>query len=84
MAIELIAKIKPKNNNTFAMVDAEDVETPDGGRLTDYLPIILTQSEYNTLINGGTITLNGKEIAYEENRIYMIKRPIDALATETT
>lgn len=76
MAIELIAKIKPKNNGSFAMVDAEDVETPDGGRLLDYLPVILTQSEYDTLVDGGTITINGKDVSYEENRIYMIKRPV--------
>ena len=30
MAIELISKIKPKNNGDFAMVDAEDVELSDG------------------------------------------------------
>lgn len=36
MAIELIAKIKPKNNGTFPMVDAVDVEMPDGSRLSDF------------------------------------------------
>lgn len=36
MAIELISKIKPKNNGTFPMVDAEDVEMPDGTRLSDF------------------------------------------------
>lgn len=35
MAIELISKIKPKNNGTFPMVDAEDVMMPDGSRLSD-------------------------------------------------
>ena len=35
MAIELIDKIKPKNNGSFAMVDAADVEMPDGTRLSD-------------------------------------------------
>ncbi len=38
MAIELIDKIKPKNNGTFAMVDAEDVAMPDGTRLSEYNP----------------------------------------------
>lgn len=38
MAIELIDKIKPKNNGSFAMVDAEDVAMPDGTRLSDYNP----------------------------------------------
>ena len=35
MAIELISKIKPKNGGDFAMVDAEDVEMPDGTRLSE-------------------------------------------------
>ena len=35
MAIELISKIKPKNNGTFPMVDAEDVLMPDGSRLSN-------------------------------------------------
>lgn len=33
MSIELIDKIKPKNNGTFALVDAHDVAMPDGTRL---------------------------------------------------
>lgn len=36
MAISLIDKIKPKNNGTFALVDAVDVEMPDGKRLSDW------------------------------------------------
>lgn len=35
MAIEVIAKIKPKNNGDFALVDAKDIELPDGSRLSD-------------------------------------------------
>ena len=35
--IELIAKIKPKNKGKFALVDAEDVEMPNGKRLTEEL-----------------------------------------------
>ncbi len=35
MAITLIDKIKPKNNSGFALVDAADVEMPDGTRLSD-------------------------------------------------
>lgn len=38
MAIELIDKIKPKNNGSFPMVDAEDVLMPSGKRLSE-LPI---------------------------------------------
>lgn len=33
MAIELIDKIKPKNGGSFPLVDAADVEMPDGKRL---------------------------------------------------
>lgn len=32
MAIDLIDKIKPKNNGTFAMVDAQDVQVDDAGK----------------------------------------------------
>ena len=38
MAIELISKIKPKNGGTFPMGDAEDVEMPDGSRLSEFDP----------------------------------------------
>lgn len=38
MAIELISKIKPKNNGTFALVDAADVEMPNGSRLSEFNP----------------------------------------------
>lgn len=38
MSVELIDKIKPKNNGSFALVDAEDVEMPDGTRLSEYTP----------------------------------------------
>lgn len=48
MAIELIAKIKPKNNGTFALVDAEDVQVGDK-RLPDILPVFMTKAEYDAL-----------------------------------
>lgn len=35
MPIELIDKAKPKNNGAFALMDACDVEMPDGSRLSD-------------------------------------------------
>lgn len=37
MAISLIDKIKPKNNGSFAMVDAQDVDMGDGKRLPEAL-----------------------------------------------
>lgn len=71
MPLMIDAKIKPAGN--FAAVDAKDVDV-DGETLLNYIPIILTQEEYNTLVDGGTITINGQEMPYEENRIYMIKK----------
>ena len=61
---------------TEITVDAEDVRVNAEESLLNYIPIILTQEEYDTLVSGGTITLNGQPISYEPNRIYMIKRPI--------
>lgn len=64
-----------RGDGTWDRVDAEDVWV-NNETLLNFIPIILTQDEYNTLAGGGTIELNGQEISYEENRIYMIKRPI--------
>ena len=35
--VEVIAKIKPKNNGNFALIDAPDVEFEDGVRLDEKL-----------------------------------------------
>lgn len=35
MAIYLIDKIKPKNSGSFALMEAADVEMPDGSRLSE-------------------------------------------------
>lgn len=67
MAIELIAKIKPKNGGSFAMVDAEDVAYKDG-RLIDYMPVCLTQEEYDALVADGNIN---------ENTPYLIRREVE-------
>jgi YD repeat-containing protein len=37
MPIEIIDKIKPKNNGSFPLVDAADVQMPNGERLTETL-----------------------------------------------
>lgn len=63
MAIELISKIKPKNNGTFAMVDASDVEMPDGSRLSDMIFKAITEEEYEALKNAGELN---------ETTLYMI------------
>ena len=57
MAIELISKIKPKNNGNFPLVDAEDIAFEDG-RLTDFLPRCLTEDEYNALREAGQLNQN--------------------------
>ena len=74
MPLIVYDKIKPEKSGD-AIMDAIDVDV-DGETLLNFIPIILTQEEYNTLVDGGTITLNGKELTYEENRIYMIKKVV--------
>lgn len=37
MAVEVISKIKPKNNGSFFIVDARDVETQEGKSLEEKL-----------------------------------------------
>lgn len=56
MSVELIDKIKPKNNGNFPMVDAEDVLMPDGKRLSE-IPgvLVVTQAEYDALVAAGTV-----------------------------
>ena len=49
MAIELISKIKPKNNGSFALVDAHDVDV-DGTRLDELLSRSGTVVHYSKLI----------------------------------
>lgn len=63
MAIELISKIKPKNNGTFAIVDAVDVEMPDGRRLSEMVFTVKTQEEYDALVEAGEV---------DETTLYMI------------
>ena len=78
--IQLIAGITQANNQDFPLVRAKDVDV-NGETLLNYIPIILTQEEYDIIVSGGTITLNGQEIVYEENRIYMIKSYADTHST---
>lgn len=70
-----------RGDGTWDKVDAGEVWV-NNEVLLNYIPIILTQAEYDTLIKGGTITLNGQEISYEEHRIYMIKRFVEASVEE--
>lgn len=54
MAIELIDKIKPKNNGSFAMVDAVYVELSDGTRLADRLDQTAAE-EWEFTLEDGTV-----------------------------
>ena len=65
MALPLADKIKPKNNGTFALVDATDVEMPDGSRLSDHLPVYVTQDEYDALEAAGAVDPNVSYYIYE-------------------
>ena len=63
MAIEMIGKMKPKNSGTFALVDAADVEMPDGSRLSDMIFKAVTEEEYEALVEAGEV---------DETTLYMI------------
>lgn len=71
MPIPLIDKIKPKNGGKFAMADAEDIEMPDGQRLDklslEWFLKILTQAEYDAMVEAGTIDENMLYLIREEN-----------------
>lgn len=62
MAVELISKIKPKNNGTFPLVDAEDVAMPDGTRLSDFKGGV-------TSVNGqtGDVTITVDDALYQDS-----------------
>ena len=57
MPIPLIDKIEPKNNGDFPMVDAKHVAYKEG-RLPDYMPVPVTQEEYDALVKAGEINEN--------------------------
>ena len=48
MPIPITDKFKPKGAGGFSLMDAEDIDFRDG-RLTDYMPVILTQVEYDAM-----------------------------------
>lgn len=75
MALKLLNTIEPAGD--FKVVDAADISVNKKEDLIDFLPIILTQREYEDLVNNGSIEINGETITFQENRIYMIKRYID-------
>ncbi|MBQ9845792.1 MAG: hypothetical protein IJO54_06895 [Oscillospiraceae bacterium] len=48
MAIGITDKFKPKGVESFALMDAEDIAFREG-RLSEYMPVCLTEEEYNSL-----------------------------------
>lgn len=74
MSVELIDKIKPKNNGNFALVDAADVEMPDGTRLSEYNPQTgsglpeLTPEETGKIL----VSVNGQWIAVTPKLSYLM------------
>lgn len=61
----------------FPLIRAKDVEV-SGERLTKFIPIILTQEQYDVIYNGqedgAEVTLeNGQIIKYDSQQIYFIK-----------
>ena len=54
MSIPITDKFKPKGAGGYALMDAEDIDFKDG-RLTDYMPVPLTQAEYNAMEAAGTL-----------------------------
>lgn len=54
MPIYLIDKIKPKNDGDFPMADAADIAYKDA-RLPDYMPVAITQADYNQLKADGKL-----------------------------
>lgn len=48
MAVEVISKLKPKNNGSFFIADASDIETQDGKSLEEQLDEI---RKYEAILN---------------------------------
>ena len=63
MAIELMDKIKPKGGGNFPMIDAADVEMPDGTRLSEFKPDLELTEEQIAALKGqdGKDGVDGKD-----------------------
>ena len=67
MSIPITDKFKPKGTGGFALVDAEDVEMPDGTRLHERMPVFLTQDAHDALKAAGEINENTPYFIIEED-----------------
>ena len=54
MSIPITDKFKPKGAGGFALLDAEDIDFKEG-RLTDYMPVPLTQAKYDSMKAAGEL-----------------------------
>lgn len=64
MAIPITGKFKPKGVGGFALMDADDIDFKEG-RLTDYMPIAITQAEYNALKEAGALSTTNPYLIVE-------------------
>ena len=78
--IPVTAGFTQPNNQDFPLLRAKDVDV-SGEKLTKYIPIILTQEEYDMIYEGREegveITLqNGQVVKYDSEQIYFIKSEV--------
>lgn len=79
--IPITAGLTQPNNLDFPILRARDVDV-SGERLTKYIPIILTQVQYNKIYEGRNEDVeieleNGEVIKYDPEQIYFIKPEIN-------
>lgn len=48
MPVFMTDKFKPKNNQNFALMDAEDIAFRDG-KLNEYMPVVISKADYDAL-----------------------------------
>ena len=65
MAIPVNGKLKPRNDADFALIDAQHIEY-EGGRLPDFLPLCVTQEEYDRLKRLGQLNDNTPYLIIEK------------------
>lgn len=68
MAIPINDKLKPRNDAGFAIVDANDVEYQNG-RLPDFLPICVTQDQYDAWRRQGKLNDNTPYLIIMEEEV---------------
>lgn len=79
--VELISGITPKNNGDFPLVNAKDVQMPDGSRLSEYSGggTSFTTDETLTLSEDNVLSVNTTDSIEGDNTL-----PISAAAVATT